>query len=182
MMKRSDKPYVNRKTLVEYVKSIFIPHIIKVYVEEKMEEEKAVFLMHNCPSHIILELIDLLTSLGMMGATFAPNTTHIFQVLDLTRFGIFKLEGKYNLPFDKFRTTITFVCNLCIKMTMMLVHPSIWTVFQAIDIDFHTSKTPDRVGVHVEKLQKSPGFVGSRDTDLPLASLTTLRQNARFGW
>jgi hypothetical protein len=49
--------------------------------------------------------------------TFAPHTTDIFQVRDLTVFGIFKRERKYSLPFEGVATAITFICNLDIKMT-----------------------------------------------------------------
>jgi hypothetical protein len=41
----------------------------------------------------------------------------IFQVRDLTVFGIFKRERKYSLPFEGVATAITFICNLDIKMT-----------------------------------------------------------------
>jgi hypothetical protein len=47
--------------------------------------------------------------------------------------------------------TISFVFNLEIKMAKTLIPPNIWAARQAIEVDFDTSRTPDRVGFHHEK-------------------------------
>jgi hypothetical protein len=82
-MERSDKPCVESKTLAEHVKCTFIPHIMTVRPEERIEEEEVFLLMDNCPSHTTLELIDLLTRVIPTAAAFTPNTPHVSQVLDV---------------------------------------------------------------------------------------------------
>jgi hypothetical protein len=99
------KPYVNRKAIAEYVKSTFIPHITRIHVEMGIEQEDAVFVM------------DLLSSVRVRVVIFAPHTTQISQLLDLTLSGIFKREGKYHLPFGDLGTTVNFVYNAYTTMT-----------------------------------------------------------------
>jgi hypothetical protein len=111
---------------------------MKMRAEEKIEAEKEVLLMDDCPSHITPELIDLLTSARLKVGTCSPHTTDILQVLDLTLFGILKREGQYSLLFDEPARTITFVYNLDIQMANTVTPPNISTAFQAIDLDLDT--------------------------------------------
>jgi hypothetical protein len=125
MMKRNDRSYLNSNTFAEYVKSMVIPPVMKVRLEEKMEEEPAVLLRDNCPRHILPELVDVLTSLRVKVATFASNTTQTSRVLHRTPLGIFKRDEKCSSPFRWFTTTITFVHNPCVNITKTLTPPNV---------------------------------------------------------
>jgi hypothetical protein len=74
------------------------------------------------------------------------------------------------------------VYNLYIRMTNTLPLSDIWTASEAIDVDFHASRSPDDVIFRPEKLRESPDFAELSDIDFRLASLMTRRQNGRFGW
>jgi hypothetical protein len=124
-MKKSQKVYVNGKSFAEYVKSTFVPHVMKGRVDGGIGEQEAGLLMDNCPSHIAGDVMDFLTASAVRVVTFAPRTTQIFQLLDLTLFGIFKQKGKYYLPFDELTTTTNFMYNVYIKLAKTLTHPNI---------------------------------------------------------
>jgi hypothetical protein len=79
--------------------------------------------------------------------TFAPHTTQIFQLLDLTFFTIFRREGKYHLPFGDLGTTVNFVYNVYTKMAERLTPspPNISAAFQAIGVEWNLT----REGSHI---------------------------------
>jgi hypothetical protein len=56
-------------------------------------------------------------------STFAPHTKQIFQLLDLTLFGMLKREGKYHLPVSDLGTMVNFVYNVDLKMAKTLTAP-----------------------------------------------------------
>jgi hypothetical protein len=51
ILKKSQKPYVNSKSFPEYAKSTFIPHVTRTLTEMGIEQEYALLLMDNWPSH-----------------------------------------------------------------------------------------------------------------------------------
>jgi D-lyxose ketol-isomerase len=57
--------------------------------------------MDNCPSHVTDDIIALLTEARLRVTTFAQYTTQIFQVLDVTLFGVLKRRLGYELPFEE---------------------------------------------------------------------------------
>jgi hypothetical protein len=59
---------------------------------------------------------------------FTPYTTRIIQLLDLTAFAIFKLEGKYHLPLGHIETTINFVYTVYVKTVQTLTPLNVWTI------------------------------------------------------
>lgn len=179
---RNQKPYVNSGTFADYIKSVFLPYVTRVRKEREIEEEEAVLLMDNCPSHLTSEVITLLTTARVRVVTFAPHTTHIFQLLDLTLFGAFKRVGQYQLPFDDITTTSRFIYRLYIDFLRTLTPPNIWAAFGAIGVEFDVTQTPYRVIFHPEKLQESKGFKELWDIDFPLDALSTRRRRSPFGW
>jgi hypothetical protein len=53
--------------------------------------------------------------------TFAPYTTQIFQVLDVTLFGVLKRRLGYKLPFEDQKETVEFIMKVYhdLKQTMV---------------------------------------------------------------
>jgi hypothetical protein len=93
---------------------------MKARVDGGIEEQEAVLLMDNCPSHITGDVMDLFMAAGIRLVIFAPHATQIFP-----QFSIFKLEGKYRLPLDEFTTTTNFVCHMDVKLAKTLTSPNI---------------------------------------------------------
>jgi hypothetical protein len=133
ILKKNQKPYVNKKSFAGYIKSIFIPHVTGIGAARGIEQKYAVLLMDNCPNHLTSDVRDLLNTAGVRVVAFAPHTMQIFQLLDLTLFGMFKQEGKYHSPFSDLGTTINFAYNVSLKMAKSL--------------------TPQPYGQHFEQLE-----------------------------
>jgi hypothetical protein len=65
--------------------------------------------MDKCPSHFTKEVIDMLAAASVRIVTFAPHTTHVFQLLDWTLFDSFKRVGKYQLLFPDVNSMSRFI-------------------------------------------------------------------------
>jgi hypothetical protein len=94
------KPYVNGKLFLDYINSIFIHYLNELWQSEEFAECEAVLLMANFSPHMGDAMIAILTREHVRVITFAPHTTHIFQVLDLVLFGALK-----NIPLVSARLT-----------------------------------------------------------------------------
>jgi hypothetical protein len=84
-------------------------------------EETGVLLMDKCPSHVTDDIIAVLTEARVSVTTFAPHTTQIFQVLDVTLFGVLKRRLGYELPFEDEKETVRFIMKVYhdFKQTMV---------------------------------------------------------------
>jgi hypothetical protein len=52
ILKKSQKPYGHGKSFAEYVKYTFVPHVARIHVKTGVEQEDAVLLMDDSPSHL----------------------------------------------------------------------------------------------------------------------------------
>jgi hypothetical protein len=137
---RSQKAYVNGKIFGKYNKSIFLPYLAKVRSEREIKQEEAALFMDNCSSHLTGEVMDMLTTARVQIVTFTLQTKYVFQLLDLTLFGIFKRVGKYYLPFDDL--TLPFIQRLYMNFEGTLTIANIWAVFGGIGIEFDITIVP----------------------------------------
>jgi hypothetical protein len=68
--------------------------------------------MDNCSADVSDEVICILTEARVRVITFAPQTTQVFQVLDLTLFGGLKRCPMYELPFDENNATVKVITKI----------------------------------------------------------------------
>jgi hypothetical protein len=92
------RPYLNAEIFLMYVRTVFLPDLVwlRGLGAFVAEESVLVLLMDDCSAHITDDMIRLLTEAWVRVITFAPDTTHIFQVLDLTLFGVLKRRQVHN--------------------------------------------------------------------------------------
>jgi hypothetical protein len=104
--------------------------------------------------------------------TFAPHTTQIFQVLDVTLFGVFKRRPRYNLPFEDAKASGKFRMNGCHDFKRTMVELNIWGAVQALGFDFEFDQTsePYRLLFNEENLRNSAGFRELWSIDFPRIS------------
>jgi hypothetical protein len=96
---------------------VFLPNLAELRTLDAFNEETGVLLMDNCLSHPISchatdDIIGLLTDARVRGITVAPHTTQIFQVLDVTLFGVLKRRLGYELPFEDEKETVKSVMKV----------------------------------------------------------------------
>jgi hypothetical protein len=80
--------YVNPEIFHDDLKDVLLPHVEQARAGKT---GPAVLLMDNCNSHLKVETIQMLSEHDVKVITFPPHTSGIFQMLDLSFFGTFKL-------------------------------------------------------------------------------------------
>jgi hypothetical protein len=114
--------------------------------------------MDNCSVHVTDDVIRLLTEARVRVITCAPHTTHIFQVLDLTLFGVLKRRARYELPFETDNGAIRLILKVYHDFRQTMVPSNIWGTFRALGVDFDMRREPSRLLFDEEKLRGRAGF------------------------
>jgi hypothetical protein len=127
-------------------------------------------------------VIRILTEAGVRVITFAPHTTQIFMVLDLTLFGVLKQRPRYELPFDDDDAMDRFIMKVYHDFGETMIRPNIWGAFRALELEFDVRSVPYRLLFDEMKLRESSGFQEPSSVDFPLDQLLSQRRSARFGW
>jgi hypothetical protein len=109
ILKKRTKPYVNTDLFENYVRTVFLPHLAITRIMQNVRNEEAVRLMDNCSLHLTPIVIDLPSEARVRIVTFAPHTTQIFQVLDLSLFGVLKRRGQDQLRFGDDARSARFI-------------------------------------------------------------------------
>jgi hypothetical protein len=121
-------------------------------------------------------VIELLSTarLGVAVGTFAPqpHTTQIFQVLDLTLFGVLKRYSQYQLPLEKDAGSARFIKKIShdhdFPMTMTMIEPDIWGAFPGIGVNDSVVDGVQRVSLDGMTLRESGGLKELWDIDFPV--------------
>jgi hypothetical protein len=135
-------------------------------------------------SHVTEDIIGLLTKAQIRVITFALHATRIFQILDVTVFGVLKRRVGDKLPFEDEKEIVEFIMKGYRDFKQTMEEPNIWRAFQAIgfEFEFDTEADPYRFLSNEEKLRENEDFRGSWSIDFRVDQLSSRRQNARFEW
>jgi hypothetical protein len=108
----------------------------------------------------VITIISLLTEAQVRVITFAPHTTWIFQVLDVTLSGVLKRRPRYELPFEDEKETVKFLMKVYRDFKQAMVESNRWRSFRTIgfEFEFETEAEPYRLLFNEEKLRQSEGF------------------------
>jgi hypothetical protein len=88
VLRSNPKPYINAEIFLDYIRTVFLSNLAELRTLEGFAEETGELLMANCPSHVTEDIIGLLTEARVRVITIVPHTTQIFQVFDVTLFGV----------------------------------------------------------------------------------------------
>jgi hypothetical protein len=102
----NQRPYINAGIFLVYIRTIFLPYIDTVRDLAIFAQEPALLSPDKCSTQVSDDLVRILTEASVRVITFAPHTTQIFQVLDLSLFGVLKRRPRYELPFDDHNATV----------------------------------------------------------------------------
>jgi hypothetical protein len=110
ILKHRHKPYVNAELFEDYLRSVFLPHLMIIPIAKDLSEEDAVFLTDNCSSYLTsvrlssnfspLPLCAWLSFWLWLLSHRIPDIPQSFQILDLTLFGVLKRRGQYQLRLE----------------------------------------------------------------------------------
>jgi hypothetical protein len=127
VLRSNPKPYIHAESFLDYIRTVFLPNIAELRTLDGFAGETGVLLMDNCPSHVTHDIIGLLTEARIRVITFATHTdtTQIFQVLDVTLFGVLKRRPIYQLPFEEEKETVKFRMKVYHDFKQTMVDPNI---------------------------------------------------------
>jgi hypothetical protein len=182
VLKHRSKPYVSSKLFYKYLTKVFLPYIEELRTNREFADKVAILLMDNCSVHVSADVISVLTEHRVKVITWPPHTTHIFQVLDLSLFGVFKRKMSYKLPFEDEDGTAGFLKRIFHNLKQTLVETNIRSAFIMLGLTYDIRQTPYSLLFNERKLRESVGFRELWDRDYPMSLLSTRRQNAKFGW
>jgi hypothetical protein len=162
ILKHRDKPCVKAELFEDYLRSVFLPHLMITCIVKDHRKEDAVFLMDICSHHITPAVIHLLWTPRVRVVTFAPQpqTTQIFQVLGLTLFGVLTRRSRYQLPLEDDAGSTRFIRKVYhdFRMTITMVEPNIWGAFRGIGVKYWVVDAFQRVSFDEMTLSESEGF------------------------
>jgi hypothetical protein len=184
ILKHRDKPHVNAEPFEDYLRSVFLPHLMITRIVKGLRDDDTVLLMDNCSPHITRAVIELLSTARVRVSllTFAPHTTHIFQVLDLTLFGVLTRRGQYQLPLGNDAWRTRFIRKAYHDFRMIMVRLNIWGAFRGIGVKYSVVDGVQRVSLDEMTLRESEGFNERWDIDFRVGNLSPRRQSRKFGW
>jgi hypothetical protein len=96
--------------------------------------------MDNCSADVSDDVIRILIEATVRVIGFEPQITHVFQVLDLTLFGVLKQWSRYELPFDENNATLKVITTVYHDFTRTITRPNICGTFRARGSEFDTKR------------------------------------------
>jgi hypothetical protein len=91
----------------------------------------------------------------------------IFQILDVTLFGVLKRRLGCKLPFEDEKETVEFIMKAYHDFEQTMVDLNIYRAFRAIGFEFDTEAERYRFLFNEEKLRQSEGFRELWSIDFP---------------
>jgi hypothetical protein len=182
VLRHRSKPYINGKLFLEYISIIFITYLNELRDSEEFAECEAVLLMDNCSPHMWEAVIALLSGARVRFVTFVHHTTQIFQVLDLVLLGALKKHATSLTMLDEEQPAAAFLIKVYHDYKQTMVEVNIWGAFEPIGLTHNITQDPYGLIFDEEKFRQSPGFFELWQCDVPFESLSSRRQQARFGW
>jgi hypothetical protein len=150
----------------DYIRRVFLSALPNLRQRADLTDEEVVLLMDSCRPHVTQEVLDFLTEACVRVVTFAPHTTNIFQILDLTLFGVFKRQRQYRLPFETENHTSNFLLNIYKDFLSTMIDTNIWTAFRGIGLSFDEIGGVQRL-IRRDNFEAKQGVSGAVDARLP---------------
>lgn len=182
IIRKRDRPYMNADLFLEYITKVFIPYIVELRSNEEFAGRPAILLMDNCSLHMGEDVIRVLSEHQVKVITFPPHTTNIFQMLDLSLFGVLKRKMHYKLPLGDDDSVTEFLRKIFHILKQTVVEDNVRSSFLMLGFEFDIDFEPYILRFDETKLRQSPGFLELWHIDYPLEDLSKRRQEARFGW
>jgi hypothetical protein len=115
--------------------------------------------MAHCSADVSDNRIRILTEARVRVIKCAPHTTQVFQVLDLTLFGVLKRWPRYELPFNDENATV--------KVIMQVYHDFTQTTVSSNVFEFDRRRESYGLLFDEVKLRGSAGFEGLCSVTFP---------------
>jgi hypothetical protein len=153
-LKFNRKPYFKANIFLTYIRTILLPYAAASHGLAVFTQEIAVLLMDDNSAPVSDDMIRILTEARVRVITFAPRTTQVFQVFDLTLFAVLKRCPRYELSFDDDNAIVKVIMKVYHDFTQTLVPCNVWGTCPALGLEFDTKTEPYNLlfdGVHLRE-------------------------------
>ncbi|OHT08942.1 hypothetical protein TRFO_22367 [Tritrichomonas foetus] len=173
--------YMNEEIFYYYISEILVPYVNNKRENLKIKKEKAVLLMDNLSSHISDRVMEELSPNNIYIITFPPHTSHIFQVLDVSIFGILKNYLK-SLPH---KASLHVQVDLCWRtfraFELATCSTTIRSAFEKTGfIIQHTNSK--KIEINEEKIRNSSDFKELFQKNIQIENISQRRRSAKWGF
>jgi hypothetical protein len=127
--------YINAEMFLANRRKVFLPNLAELGILDVFAEKTGVLLKDHCLSRLIDEVISLLSEARRPTMTFEPHTTQIFQIPDVTPFGVLKRRLGYKSPSEDEKEAVTLIMKAYCDFKQTIVDPNIWGAFRAIGFE-----------------------------------------------
>jgi hypothetical protein len=100
--------------------------------------------MFQCSTHVTDHAIHSLIDARGRVIPFAPQVTQIFQVLDVTLFGLLEKHPRYELPFKNHNATVKCIVMVYYDFKQTTVQRNVLGEFHSHEPDFDMMSEPYR--------------------------------------
>jgi hypothetical protein len=128
------------------------------------------------------DVIAVLTNTRVRVIAFAPHTTYVFQMLDAVLFDALKKSASGLKMVNEASGTVAFILKLYHDFKQTIVEVNTSGAFSAIGFTHDITQDPYGLLFDEKKFQQSRGFMELWERSTHLESLSTRRQQAKFGW
>lgn len=181
IIKQKNTPYMDDALFTEYITTVLIPYISNLRQNNMYINEKAVILMDNARCHCSESVLKILGENNIYALTYPSHTSHIFQALDLSFFGVFKknksIENQ-NLAASK---QINAILNVIQSYEKTATSMNIRSSFRESGISINYGKLPRRIDINEDNIRQNKEFKELWNLNVPIEALSKRRQNSQFG-
>jgi hypothetical protein len=180
VLRQRSKSYVNSILFVHDINSIFIYYLNELRDSEAFTECEAILLIDNCLPQMEEAVGAILTRERVRVFIFAYHTSHIFQMLDVTLFGI--LKNSIGLRTFERGQPAAFILNAYHDFKETIAEVNTWNAFAVIEFTHDIEQSPYRLLFDEEKFRQSRGFAELWERDMALKSLSKRLRESKFAW
>jgi hypothetical protein len=152
ILRHRSKPDVSGKLFLEYINTIFVPYLNELRDSEELEACEAVLLLDNCSPHMLDNDVAVFTHVRVRIITFAPYTTHIFQVLDVVLFGALAKHATGLETLDEEQPAAAFLLKVYHDFKQTTIEINICESFAALGFIYDIKQNPYGLLFDEEKL------------------------------
>jgi hypothetical protein len=160
----------NAGIFLDDIRTIFLQYIDVLPGRAVLAQEIAILLMDDCSGDLSDDVIRILTEASVRFITFAPHTTQVLQVLDLTLFGVLKRCPRYELPFDDNNATAKGITKVYHHFAHTMVRSNTLEAFRALYFEFDMRREPPKLLFDEIKSRESADFEGLGSVTFPWIS------------
>jgi hypothetical protein len=115
--------------------------------------------MANCSPHISDDVMAVLINARVRVITFAPHTTHVFQMLDVVLFDALKKHAIGLEMLNEESGTTAFILKLYHDFKQTMVEVNIWEAFSAIGFTHDITHDPYGLLFGEKKFRQNRRFI-----------------------